>query len=217
MPSVVRIHPSPPLTPARVSPHQAPRFSQRQNLPVYRFVYQLILPDGAAASIWSFARVSPLVGCSRRKEQRPMDITFNCTKCGQQIAIDEAAAGQLVDCPKCKTPHEVPYESVVPVAVPPTPSAPPQPEPPAALAQKVQGFSTFTGGMEDKLSDFATLWLFSGHHWRARMLYHVFSRHFLCCARNRQLLAGLGLLCRVPCRRRSGQAAQETQQLAIQR
>ena len=30
-----------------------------------------------------------------------MDITFNCDKCGQQIVIDEAGAGQLVDCPKC--------------------------------------------------------------------------------------------------------------------
>src|ERR1041384_3755090 len=37
-----------------------------------------------------------------------MDITFNCEGCGQHIAIDEAGAGQLVDCPKCGTPLEVP-------------------------------------------------------------------------------------------------------------
>ena len=40
-----------------------------------------------------------------------MDITFNCDKCGQSLTIDEAGAGQLVDCPKCGTPLEVPYKS----------------------------------------------------------------------------------------------------------
>jgi len=30
-----------------------------------------------------------------------MDITFNCDKCGQSLAVDEVGAGQLVDCPKC--------------------------------------------------------------------------------------------------------------------
>jgi DNA-directed RNA polymerase subunit M/transcription elongation factor TFIIS len=40
-----------------------------------------------------------------------MDITFNCDKCGQHIAIDEAGAGQLVDCPKCGKPLEVPDKS----------------------------------------------------------------------------------------------------------
>ncbi len=30
-----------------------------------------------------------------------MDITFNCDKCGQSLTIDEARAGQLVDCAKC--------------------------------------------------------------------------------------------------------------------
>lgn len=40
-----------------------------------------------------------------------MDITFSCNKCGQRIAIDEAGAGQLVDCPKCRTPLEVPCKS----------------------------------------------------------------------------------------------------------
>ena len=49
-----------------------------------------------------------------------MDITFNCDKCGQSIVIDEAGAGQLVDCPKCGKPLEVPYKSK-----PPVPTAPP--------------------------------------------------------------------------------------------
>ena len=40
-----------------------------------------------------------------------MDITFACESCGQRIVIDEAAAGQLVDCPKCGKPLEVPYKS----------------------------------------------------------------------------------------------------------
>jgi pilus assembly protein CpaB len=40
-----------------------------------------------------------------------MDISFHCDKCGQSIVIDAAGAGQLVDCPKCKTPLEVPYKS----------------------------------------------------------------------------------------------------------
>lgn len=49
-----------------------------------------------------------------------MDITFNCDKCGQQMVIDEAGAGQLVDCPKCGTPLEVPYKS----KPPPSPAIP---------------------------------------------------------------------------------------------
>jgi tetratricopeptide (TPR) repeat protein/predicted RNA-binding Zn-ribbon protein involved in translation (DUF1610 family) len=40
-----------------------------------------------------------------------MDITFNCDKCGQNITIDETGAGQLVDCPKCGEPVEVPYRT----------------------------------------------------------------------------------------------------------
>jgi predicted negative regulator of RcsB-dependent stress response/predicted RNA-binding Zn-ribbon protein involved in translation (DUF1610 family) len=40
-----------------------------------------------------------------------MDITFTCGSCGQSIVIDEAGAGQLVDCPKCGATIEVPYKS----------------------------------------------------------------------------------------------------------
>jgi hypothetical protein len=40
-----------------------------------------------------------------------MDISFNCGKCGQSIEIDDSAAGQLVDCPKCGKPLEVPHKS----------------------------------------------------------------------------------------------------------
>ena len=36
------------------------------------------------------------------------DITFDCFKCKQNIVIDEAGAGQLVDCPKCGTKLVVP-------------------------------------------------------------------------------------------------------------
>lgn len=88
-----------------------------------------------------------------------MDITFNCGKCGQSITIDEAGAGQLVDCPKCGKPMEVPYKSAA--AVPQAPSVPPQPERLTVLAQKVQGYSTSEGGMEGTLEDFCRviLWL----------------------------------------------------------
>ncbi len=48
-----------------------------------------------------------------------MDITFNCDKCGQSLTIDEAGAGQLVDCPKCGIPLEVPYKNK---AIPPVPA-----------------------------------------------------------------------------------------------
>jgi len=37
-----------------------------------------------------------------------MDITFNCTKCGQNIAIDEAGAGISVQCPSCGASITVP-------------------------------------------------------------------------------------------------------------
>ena len=53
-----------------------------------------------------------------------MEITFNCDACEQSIAIDEAAAGQLVDCPKCGTSLEVPYKSK-PLEKAATPAPPP--------------------------------------------------------------------------------------------
>ena len=37
-----------------------------------------------------------------------MDIEFNCDKCGQHIAIDEAGAGMAVQCPKCQAGLTVP-------------------------------------------------------------------------------------------------------------
>jgi predicted amidophosphoribosyltransferase len=48
-----------------------------------------------------------------------MDISFNCNQCGQQIVIDEAGAGQLVDCPKCGTPLEVPSKPMPSDKTPP--------------------------------------------------------------------------------------------------
>jgi hypothetical protein len=63
-----------------------------------------------------------------------MDITFTCESCGQSIVIDEAAAGQLVDCPKCGTPLEVPYKSSpLDKTSAPSVSAPPTPHPPKAI------------------------------------------------------------------------------------
>ena len=41
-----------------------------------------------------------------------MDITFNCNKCGQHIAIDEAGAGISIQCPKCATTLTVPSKTV---------------------------------------------------------------------------------------------------------
>ena len=36
------------------------------------------------------------------------DITFNCDNCGQNISIDEAGAGSVVECPKCERLTTVP-------------------------------------------------------------------------------------------------------------
>jgi len=67
-----------------------------------------------------------------------MDISFSCDKCGQQIAIDEAGAGQLVDCPKCATSIVIPsptsakneakltWKPIAPAASKPPPAAVPQ-------------------------------------------------------------------------------------------
>jgi hypothetical protein len=46
-----------------------------------------------------------------------MDISFDCGWCGQNIVIDDAGAGHLVDCPKCGKPLKVPHKSRPP-AVP---------------------------------------------------------------------------------------------------
>jgi len=40
-----------------------------------------------------------------------MDITFNCSNCGQHIAIDEAGAGMSIQCPKCAASITVPDKS----------------------------------------------------------------------------------------------------------
>jgi DNA-directed RNA polymerase subunit RPC12/RpoP len=37
-----------------------------------------------------------------------VDVTFSCETCGQQLVIDEAGAGALVDCPHCERPLVVP-------------------------------------------------------------------------------------------------------------
>jgi DNA-directed RNA polymerase subunit RPC12/RpoP len=40
-----------------------------------------------------------------------VDITFNCDACGQNIVIDEAGAGCIVECPKCGVRVLVPVPS----------------------------------------------------------------------------------------------------------
>ena len=46
-----------------------------------------------------------------------MDITFNCTSCGQELAADEAGAGSEIECPSCAKPILIPkLEGVVAVA-----------------------------------------------------------------------------------------------------
>jgi hypothetical protein len=66
-----------------------------------------------------------------------MDISFNCSKCGQSMVIDEDAAGVTIDCPNCGEPSHVPSQSAV-VADEPEPfavstSPPLSPEPPAQI------------------------------------------------------------------------------------
>src|ERR1039457_1552135 len=48
-----------------------------------------------------------------------MDISFTCDNCGQNIVVDGAGAGQLVDCPKCGKTLEVPYKADALAAVAP--------------------------------------------------------------------------------------------------
>jgi hypothetical protein len=61
-----------------------------------------------------------------------MDISFNCSKCGQSMVIDEDAAGVTIDCPNCGEPSYVPSQSAViadepePLAVATSPPLPPE-------------------------------------------------------------------------------------------
>jgi DNA-directed RNA polymerase subunit RPC12/RpoP len=40
-----------------------------------------------------------------------MDITFHCCKCGQNLVVDEVAAGAFIQCPKCGQGVAVPKAS----------------------------------------------------------------------------------------------------------
>lgn len=53
-----------------------------------------------------------------------MDISFSCDTCGQHIAIDEAGAGAIVECPKCRQSVLVPSQSADPPARNTPPSVP---------------------------------------------------------------------------------------------
>lgn len=47
-----------------------------------------------------------------------MDITFNCTGCGQRVVVDEAGAGRQVQCPKCGQTLTVPNQSKTSIPLP---------------------------------------------------------------------------------------------------
>ena len=51
-----------------------------------------------------------------------MDITFACTKCGQQLVVDESGAGLFLPCPKCRQMLRIPAAST-PVGTAPSESA----------------------------------------------------------------------------------------------
>jgi DNA-directed RNA polymerase subunit RPC12/RpoP len=65
-----------------------------------------------------------------------MDIVFNCSKCSQELAVDETAGGEQIECPTCATMLVVPPpdqnrlapSQPAPVLV----AAAPPPPPPAA-------------------------------------------------------------------------------------
>ena len=40
-----------------------------------------------------------------------MDITFNCLHCNQELAVDAAAAGQVIQCPTCRAEITVPNQA----------------------------------------------------------------------------------------------------------
>jgi phage FluMu protein Com len=44
-----------------------------------------------------------------------MDITFNCLHCNQELAVDAAAAGQIIQCPTCNAEITVPAPNVTQV------------------------------------------------------------------------------------------------------
>ena len=96
-----------------------------------------------------------------------MDITFNCERCGQHIAIEATAAGTQINCPTCKHVMQVP-EPPKPEATekPPIPPlvqalnppeswyAPPVPDKKTSQVYKffgavglLVGFSFFANGM----------------------------------------------------------------------
>jgi len=53
-----------------------------------------------------------------------MDAQFNCTRCGQPLAIDESWAGESIECPTCKTAVTVPQNARKSPAPPMTNAAP---------------------------------------------------------------------------------------------
>ena len=50
----------------------------------------------------------------------PMDINFDCPRCGQNIPVDEEGAGTKVECPTCKGQITVPTKIAPPVTPQPT-------------------------------------------------------------------------------------------------
>ena len=38
----------------------------------------------------------------------PMDLIFNCPKCGQELEVDATGAGQEIECPSCEAQIQIP-------------------------------------------------------------------------------------------------------------
>jgi DNA-directed RNA polymerase subunit RPC12/RpoP len=66
-----------------------------------------------------------------------MDITFKCDTCGQDILIDEAGAGSVVECPKCKASVMVPVGSGITGPLPLMPRVPTVAQ--QVIVEKIQG------------------------------------------------------------------------------
>jgi DNA-directed RNA polymerase subunit RPC12/RpoP len=76
-----------------------------------------------------------------------MDIVFHCSKCSQELAVDETAAGEQIDCPSCSEKLTIPRVSEQPAA-PPPPPPPPKPPPPPPPAHKPLSVPVHAGPSE---------------------------------------------------------------------
>ena len=70
------------------------------------------LVNGAARMEFGFDPITAVGQISRPDCSYPMiaDITFECSNCGQRIAVEANAAGLEVDCPSCQTTLTIPTD-----------------------------------------------------------------------------------------------------------